>query len=60
MTLNIILSIVVGVPLFFILLILGLHMDLDQLKNEATPCFTLVATSGLPFLSFFLSYILWA
>ena len=58
MTLNIIFNIIVGTPLFLILLIPGLHIDLDQLENEATLCFTLMATSELSFFSFFLSYIL--
>jgi hypothetical protein len=32
-------------PLVLIMSILSLHIDLDQLENEATPYFTAVATS---------------
>ena len=38
--------IVFGSPLVLIMSILGLHIDLDRLENEATPYFTPVTTSG--------------
>ena len=43
---------VVGGPLNLILPMLGLHIDLDQRKNEATPYFTPVAISESSFFSF--------
>ena len=44
-------AVVIGGPQLLMMLVLGLHIDLDQHEDEATPCFTPVAT---PESSFFL------
>ena len=45
-------AVVLKSPLILVTPILGLHTDFDQLENEATPKFTLVATSESSFFSF--------
>lgn len=49
-------AVVFGGPLILVSPVLGLHIYSDQLENEATPYFTLVATLKS---SFSLSFLLW-
>jgi hypothetical protein len=43
-------AVVFGSPLILTMPVSGLHIDLDELKNEATSYLTSVATSGVVFL----------